>query len=132
MASVRGPLVVMGTPTSGGRVNGGGLPLPSVDYARSTSSCFAPTRVTAPTAASCRFLGRDSDQVLLAVAATERVCSQGVESNNVWCLVAMPFFLPTPEVTVTASRANSQAPSGGRPCLHLPSKMTTVIHPCHL
>ena len=43
----------------------------------------------------------------LAVAAAGQVCSQGSESNNVWCLVAVffffcfffVFFLLTPEVT---------------------------------
>ena len=41
---------------------------------------------------------------------------RGGESNNVWCLVAVPsFFLPTFEVTGAASGAYSQALSDGSP-----------------
>ena len=51
-----------------------------------------------PAAPSCKVLGRDSDQVsgghpeCLAVAAVGWVCSQGNESNSIWCLVAVPLF----------------------------------------
>ena len=52
----------------------------------------------APAAPSCRVLGKDSGQASehcpedLAVAAAGRVSSQGGESNDVWCLVAVSSF----------------------------------------
>ena len=113
-----------------------GFALPPVDHARSSSSCLVPIGGAAPVALSCRLLRRDSDQAFgpytkhLAVAAAGRVYSHGGESNNVWCLVAVPsFFLPTPEVTGAAGGAHPQAPSGGRPRLLLASKMTAMVCP---
>ena len=44
----------------------GGLSPPPVDHARSTLSHLAPTGGAAPVASSCRFLGRDSDQVYIS------------------------------------------------------------------
>ena len=86
-------------PTSGIRDSWGGLPLPPpADHARSTLSHLGHTGGAAPVAPSCRVLGKDSDQVSvghpehLAVTAAGWVCSQGSESNSVWCLVAMPSF----------------------------------------
>ena len=74
----------------------------------------------APAAPSCRVLGKDSDQTsgnhleCLAAADASQVCSQDSESNTIWCLVAVPFFLPTPEVTGATGGPQSQAPSGGK------------------
>ena len=103
------------TLNSGVRDNCGGLPLPPVEHVRSTLSCLALTGGTAKAAPSCRFLGRDSDQESgdfpehLAVAAAGWVCSQGSESNNGWCFVAVPsFILPTPEVTGVTGGALSR------------------------
>ena len=93
-------------PTSGIRDNCGSLPLPPADHARSTLFCLAHKGGAAPAASSCRVLGRDNDQASgrcsehLEVAAAGWRCSQGCESNNVWCSVAVPsFFWQTPEVT---------------------------------
>ena len=93
-------------PTYGVRDNCLGLPLPPVDYARSTLSHFAHAGGVVPAASSCSVLGRNSDQVSgqcpehLAVAAAGWVCSQGGKSNNLWCVVTVPsFFLLTFEVT---------------------------------
>ena len=38
-------------------------------------------------------------------AVAEHVHSQGSESNNGWCLVAVPFYVPTSEVTGAAEGA---------------------------
>ena len=48
----------------------------------------------------------------LAVAATGQVCSQESESNNRWCSVAGPSFVPTSEVTEFTGGACSQTSSG--------------------
>ena len=117
-----------------------GFALPPVDHARSSSSCLVPIGGAAPVALSCRLLRRDSDQAFgpctkhLAVAAAGRVYSHGGESNNVWCLVAVPsfFFFPTAEVAEAAGGAHSHAPSDGRPCLPLASKTTAIVCPCCL
>ena len=115
--------------------------LPPEDHARSALSHLAHAGGAAPVVPSCKVLGRDSDQVSvghpegLAVAAAGWVCSQGSESNSIWCLVAMPSFfsfLETPEVTRVADEAHSQAPSGGKPCLPLASEMTAAVCPYHL
>ena len=82
-------------PTSGVRDNCGDMPLPPVDLARSTLSGLAPTGGVAPVAPGYRFLGRDNDQASgccpehLAMAIAGWVCSQGSESNNRWCSIAM-------------------------------------------
>ena len=68
----------------------------------------------------------------LSVAPVGQVCSQQSESNNGWCSVAVPSFLPTSEVTEAVGGAYSQTPSGGRPWLPLVSEMTAVVCPCHL
>ena len=53
------------------------------------------------------------------MAAAGQVCSQGSESNNGWCLVAVPsLFLQTSEVPGAVGGACSQTPSGGEPCSH--------------
>ena len=101
------------------------------NHSRSTLSCLAHAGGAALAAPSCRVLGRDSDKAsgccpeCLAMTAAGWVCSQGGESRNVWCLVAVPSFfffpLPTPEVT-----------EDGRPCLPLASEMTATVHLCCL
>ena len=63
------------------------------------------------------------------MAPTEQVCSQGSESNNGWCSVAVPSFLPTYEVLGVTSGVYSQTPSGGRPFLPLVSEITAVALP---
>ena len=73
------------------------LPLPA-DHTRNTLSHLAQEESAALAAPSCRVLGRDSGQVsgpipeCLAVAAAGWVCSQGIESNSIWHLVAVPSF----------------------------------------
>ena len=85
-------------PTSGIRVNCGGLPPSPADHARSTLSHLDHAGCAALAALSCRVLGRDSDQVSghrpehFAVTAAGQVCFQGSESNSTWCLVAVPSF----------------------------------------
>ena len=71
-------------------------------------------------------------QSILAVAAARQLCSQGSESNSVRCLVAVPFFLPPPEVTGVTDGTHSQAPSGGKPSHPLASEMTDAVYPSHL
>ena len=74
----------------------GSLPLPPADQAKSTLSHLAHAGGAAPAAPRCRVLGRDSDQVSgscpehLGVATAGCVSSQGSESNNSLCLIAMP------------------------------------------
>ena len=86
-------------PNSGVRHNCGDLTLPPADHTRSTLSCLAHIGHGVPAAPGCWFLGRDSDQTsgccpeCLAVAAAGQMISQGAESNNVWCWVAVPSFL---------------------------------------
>ena len=126
------------TPTSGVRDNCGGISQPSADHARSTPSPLSHTGGATPAAPSCRVLGRDSDQAsghcpdFWAVADAGQVCSQGSESNDMWCLFEVLFFLLTPEVTGAAGGAYLHAPSDGKPCLLLASEMTAVVHPFHL
>ena len=125
-------------PTSGARDNCSDLPLPPVDHARSTSSCLAPTGGAAQAAPSCRFLGRDSDQAsghcpeCLAVAAAGRVCSQGSESNNRWCSIAMSFSVVPSEMVEAASYFCSGIPSGSGLFPPLESEITTAVCPHHL
>ena len=79
-------------------ITSGFMPVPSADPARSTLSHLAHAGGAAPTAPSCRVLGRDSDQVSglcpehLAVVAAGWVCPQRGEINNMWCLVAVHSF----------------------------------------
>lgn len=87
---------------SGARDSYGGLPPPPADHARSTLSRLAHAGGAVLATSSCRVLGRDSDQAsghcpeCLAVAAAVWVCSQEGDSNNVWCLVAVPSFFCRP------------------------------------
>ena len=126
------------THTSGVRDNCSGLPMPPVEHARNTMSCLAHAGGAAQFAPSCRVLGRDSDQAFghclehLAVAAAGWVCSQGSESNNGWCLVAVSSFLLTSEVTGATDGACSHTPRSGRSCLPLVSEMTAAVCPCCL
>ena len=123
---------------SGARDSYGGLPPPPADHARSTLSRLAHAGGAVLATSSCRVLGRDSDQAsghcpeFWAVADAGQVCSQGSESNDMWCLFEVLFFLLTPEVTGAAGGAYLHAPSDGRPCLLLASEMTAVVHPFHL
>ena len=125
-------------PTSGIRDNCGGLPLPPVDRAGSTSSCLSPTGGAAQAAPSCRFLGRDIDQAsghcpeCLAVAADGQVCSRGRKSTSRWCSIAMSFSVVPSEVVGTASDFFSGIPSGGGPWPPLESGITVAVCPCHL
>ena len=95
---VQGPLVGADHGHLWGSDNCSGLPLQPVDLAWSNPSHLAHAGGAAPAAPSCRVLGRDSDQVTgccpecLAVAAAGQVCSQGSESNSVWCLAAVSLF----------------------------------------
>ena len=68
----------------------------------------------------------------LAVAAAGCMHFLGSESNNRWCLVAMPSSLVPSEVVGAASGNCPQTPSGGRPCPPLVSEITAVVCPCHL
>ena len=58
--------------------------------------CLQP--ITALSTSSCRFFGRDSDQLsgccpeCLAVAPVRWVFSKGSKSNSIWCFVAVPSF----------------------------------------
>ena len=54
--------------------------------------------------------------------------SQESESNNGWCLVAVPSVW-TPEVTAAAGGACSLTPSGGGLCPPLMSEMTEFAPP---
>ena len=80
----------------------------------------------------------DSDQAgggcpeHLAMAAAGWLYSQGGESNNVCCLVAVPLIFPIPEVTGAAGGAHSQTSSGGKPLIPLASETTAMVCPCHL
>ena len=109
-------------PTSGVRDNCSGLPPPPVDHASSNPSCLAHAGGAAQTDPSCGALGSDSDPACvatakkhLAVAAAGRVCSQGSESINGWCLVTVPSYLPTSAVTGATGGAYSQTRSGEEP-----------------
>ena len=94
-----------GIPSGGGphppgiRDNCGSLPLSPVDHGRSTLSHLAHIGCAAPAAPNCRVLGKDSDQMsghhpeYLAVAAAGWLCSQGSESNSIWCLVGTAWHL---------------------------------------
>ena len=105
MVPVHGPLVVVGHAPSGVRDNCGGLLLPTVDHITSILSLLAHVRGAAESAPSCRVLGCDSDPAsghcleCLTVAVAWQVCSQRIESNHFLCLVAVPSFLLTSEVT---------------------------------
>ena len=111
------------------------MPLPSVDHARSISSCLAPIADAAQTAPRCRFLGKDSGQESghcperLTVAAEGWVCSQGSESNNRWCSISVSFSVVPSE---TASDFCSGIPTGGGPRPPLESEITAVFCLCHL
>ena len=113
----------------------GGLPLPPLDHARSTSSHLALTGSAAPAAPSCSFLGRDSNQAFghypeqLAVAAAEWVYSQQRKSNNSWCSITMFSFLVPCEVVGAASSSCSGIPSGGRTLPPLESEITVMVLP---
>ena len=138
MMPVHRPQVVWATPTSGVRDNCSGLPLPFEDHTRSTSSHLAPTGGDAQAAPSCRFLGRDSDQVsghcpaCLAVAAAGWMCSQGSESNNRWCSITASSSVVPPEVAGAASGSCSGIPSGGGQYPPLESEITVVACPCNM
>ena len=94
----RDPLWWWAMPTSGVSSNCCGLPPPPADHVRSTLFHLAHTGGAAQAVPSCRFLGRDSDQVSehhpehLAVVAAGWVYSQASENNNWWCSVAVPTF----------------------------------------
>ena len=64
----------------------------------------------------------------LAVAAG-RVHSQGSDSNNGWCLVAVPSSVMTSEVTGATGGVCSWTPSGGGPGPPLVSEVTAMVHP---
>ena len=87
----------------------------------------------AQAAPSCRALGSDSD--LQAGVGTfgsgSRGCvhSQGSESNNGWCSLAMPSCVLTSEVTGATGRACSQTPTDSGACPPLESEMTVVVFP---
>ena len=130
VVSVHRPLLVASHCHLRTKDNFGDLPLPSVDHARSTSSCLAPTGGTAQAALSCRFLGRDSGQAsghcpeCLVVATAVQVCSQGSESNNRWCSNEVSFSVMPCEVVGAASDFCSGIPSGSGPCPPLESEIT--------
>ena len=83
--------------------------MPPVDHVRSHSSCLAPTGGAAQADPSCRFLGRDNDQVsghcpeCFAVAAVEQLCSLGSESNKRCCSIALSSSVLPSEVAGAAS-----------------------------
>ena len=52
----------------------------------------------------------------MAVAEAGCVHYQGSESNNGWCLVAVPSSVPNSEVTGSTGGACSWTPSSGGPC----------------
>ena len=137
VVSVHRPLLVASHCHLRTKDNFGDLPLPSVDHARSTSSCLGPTGGTAQAALSCRFLGRDSGQAsghcpeCLVVAAAGRVCSQENESNK-WYSVSMPSSVLPSEVIGAASGACSWTPRGGLPRPPLESEITAVVCPSYL
>lgn len=110
------------------------MPPPPVDHARSTTSFLATTGGTTPAAPSCRFLGRDNDQVsghcpeCLAVAAAGQVCSQRSKSNSRWCSITMSSMVPS-EVVGAESGSCSGIPGSGGPRLPLESEITVVVCP---
>ena len=53
--------------------------------------------------------------------------SQGSESNNGWCSVALPSSVPTSEVTGAVGDTYIQIPSGGGPCPTLESGMIEFV-----
>ena len=66
----------------------------------------------------------------LTMATAGSVHSQGSESKNRWCLVAIPSSAMTPEMTGATGGACSWTPSGGRPCPPLEGcEMAVVIFP---
>ena len=86
---------------------------------------------------SCRALGSGSDpytgvggtQSGLAGAVAWCVHSQGRESNNRWCSVAVPSFALTPEVNGASGVVCSQIPSGDGPHPPLESEMDAMVYP---
>ena len=58
--------------------------------------------------------------------------SQGSESNNSWCSVAVPSFLLISEVPEAAGGAYSQTLSGGGPHSPLQSAMSVMGFSGHL
>ena len=91
----------------------------------------------AQAAPSYRVLGRDNDQVSgycpehFAVAAAERMYSQGSESNSSWCSDTMSSFMVPTEVVGAASVSCSGIPHVSGPCPLLLSEITVVVssHP---
>ena len=69
------------------------------------------------------------EHLAVAAAGWVWVRSQGSESNNTQCSVAVPSFLPTPQVTGAKGGACSQTPSGGGPCPSLQSEIAPVVYP---
>ena len=63
------------------------------------------------------------------MAVAECVHSQGSESNNQWCLVAVPSSVPTLEVTGSVGSGCSWTPSGGGLCPPLGSELTMMVCP---
>ena len=59
------------------------------------------------------------------MAAAGCLSTQGSESSNSWCSIAVP----SSKVTGGTSEACSGTPSGGRPCLPLESEITVVVAP---
>ena len=133
-----------GTPNGSGprpllesEITGSDLPPPPVDHARSTP-CLAHIRGAAQATLSCRVLGNDSDQAsghcpeCLAVAIAEQVCSQGCESKNRWCSVAMLSSVRASEVVGATRGTCSLPPSGGGSCPPLESVLIAVVCLHHL
>ena len=94
---------------------------------RANSQCLVPRPLTVArtlgavelAAPGCSALGSGSDHQApeaLVMAAAGCVHSQGSESNNRWCSVAVPFSAMTPEVTGATGGTCSWTLSGGEPC----------------
>jgi len=64
------------------------------------------------------------------VETAGRVHSQGFDGNE-WCLVAVPSYVVTPEVTGALGSASSWTPSGGGSHPTLEAEMAMVVFPHH-